>query len=754
MRTAFPFTLILALSFFGFRSHAQIEWPKVIPIKNGGTVTIYQPQPESLDGNKIKGHSAIAARETSKSDPVYGAIFYIAYISTDKANRTASLDSIQITDVKISGLDDQEKLSQLVTLLETEIPKWNMEISLDALVATIKNNPSAELYNNDPPRIYYRTKPTSLVILDGEPIIKKDKDLDAERVLNTPFLIFREDDQWNMYNGGIWYKSDSVTTGWSVETTLSAKVKSINEQIKKQEKENNDSDEVLEEPKVTDILVTTIPAELLQSNGECIYKDIDSTSLSYVSNSSDNIFRDNSNQKIYVLLAGRWYSSSSLQGPWTFNESDKLPADFSKIPEGSEKDGVLVSVSGTPAAMEAIMESEIPQTAKVDRKTATVKVEYDGTPKFSTIAGTALLLAENSNLTVLKEEVSGKCFALDNGVWFTSTSSAGPWSVAITRPVDVEKIPPQCSAYNARFVYIYEVAEDYTIQGYTGGYLGSYVQGDPVIIFGTGFYYRPWYGAFYYPAPLTWGFGFAYNPWIGWGMCCGYNVGYMHVGFSFGYGYGYGYGWGGGWYGPPMYRPPYYRPPYGGGYYGHGHHPGHHNGHDRVTHHGNNQYNGNRNNLYNNNKAGVSTRDRPMTSNSDSKTKNNTKSPNAGGNTKPGVGTSNRPTASPGKGSNDIFADKNGNVFQHNQNGVVNQRDNASNSWKSGASQPAHAGTSPNGPTRPSTQPSNNINRDIQMRDRSNMRTSNYQSSGYRGSAGGGSRPSGGGSRGGGRGRG
>ena len=97
----------------------------------------------------------------------------------------------------------------------------------------------------------------------------------------------------------------------------------------------------------TAIVVSTAPAEIIQSKGEATYKAIDGTSLSFVSNSTDNIFKDKNSSLIYILISGRWYKSSSLNGPWTYNEPDKLPADFSNIPQGSDKDEVLASVAGT-----------------------------------------------------------------------------------------------------------------------------------------------------------------------------------------------------------------------------------------------------------------------------------------------------------------------------------------------------------------------------------------------------------------------
>jgi hypothetical protein len=751
MKNKLYFT-IYVLFITGYLSvNAQTGWPKEIPFKNGGKVTIYQPQFEKFEGNKLWGHAAVSVNETAKSEAVYGAIFYTSYMSTDKNSRTAYLDSIDITNVKFSGVGNKEKEDKFIAFLESEIPKWNLEIALDAIVATIRRDyPNAEVYNNDPPKIIYATKPTSLVLIDGDPKIKKDKDLDADRVLNTPSLIFKEGNQWNLYDGGNWYKSNSVTNGWTAEKSMSKKVSSINDQIKKQEKESNDGKETTEKPEVTDIIVSTVPAEVIQSKGTAVYKNIEGTNLSYVSNSPNNIIKDNATGTIYILIAGRWFKSSSFNGPWTFNEPDKLPADFSNIPEGSEKDNVLASVAGTDAAEEAMIDAEIPQTAKVDRKTATVKVEYDGSPKFEPIKGTSLSLAENSNLTILKE-ASGKFFALDNGVWFTGSSANGPWSVATERPKDVENIPMQSAAYGAKFVHIYQVTPEYTIQGYTAGYLGSYIQGDPVLVFGTGFYYNPWFATMYYPRPVTWGFGFSYNPWYGWSMNFGFNIGFLHIGFGGGYG---------GWYGPPMYRPPYYRPPYGGGGY-YGHNNGNHYGNNNINIGGGNTINinsNNGNNLYNN-KKGVTTKNNQRNGSISDRTKNN--------NSRPGVGSGNKPNARPVQKDNNVFADKDGNVFNRDNQGNINQRDNKSNEWKPTGNkevapsrpskQPAQK-PSAQPAQRPSAQPSQrpapapagSINRDVQMRDRSSNRSNNFNQSQNRAPAQRpAARPSGGGARGG-----
>ena len=683
LRSAFFIFLFFPTAF----TQGQQRWPKEIGLSSGGKVVIYQPQPEKLTGNQITGRTAVSVKRNKNDEPLFGAIFFESTIHTNKETRMASLASLKITNAKFTGIANPATLDSLTKLIEREALKWDLEIAIDELIATIEKENAAtggDQFKNDPPTILYRNAPATLVILDGEPKIQKDSKLDAERVMNSPFLIFKEGDQWNLYIGGVWYKSKNVTDGWGPNPALSKKVKSVDEQIKKQEKEEAGNVDSIAKPQITEIIVSTKPAELLQTKGEPDYKNIQGTSLLYVANTSNHIFKDITSQKTFILLAGRWFSSGSLKGPWEFVEPMNLPADFAKIPEGSDKDEVLASVAGTPAAEEAKIDAAIPQTARVEKSKASVKVEYDGSPKFKLIEGTSLQLAENSNLTVMKD-AAGKYFALDNGVWFTGSGPEGPWAVSDERPKEVDKIPPSSEAYNTKYVYVYESTPQYVYVGYTPGYMGCYVYG-PTVVYGTGYYYNPWYGSVYYPRPVTWGFGFHYNPWTGWSMSVGVSVGFVHVGIGFG-------GYGGAWFGPPYYRPPYYRPPYygGGGYYG-----------NRPVHYGNNNVNINNNininsgnNIYKN-KAGVSTRDINRA---------NT------GTTRPA--SANRPAANtrPATGANNVFADKSGNVYQKDRGGNWNQRDNSNKSWKPSSGNAA-----------------GNLNRDSQMRDRGANRANNFQS--------------------------
>lgn len=700
----YPYCMTLArcilfgsLLLFAFTAIAQ--WPKEIKAKNGAIITVYQPQPETLNGNRTTGRAAFSAVEKAGSEPLFGVFWYTANITTDRDTRMITLESIKIDEVKLPGIADETQLSKLKQLLEQEIPTWGLSSSLDDLTATLEQEQAlvSENLKNDPPVIYYTKTPTTLVLVDGEPKLQPDDKLKMNRVVNSAFLIVEnpEDKKYYLYGGQFWYASPSLKDGYTPVSTLPKAIATIDQQLKKSTTEKGQKPD----GGPPAVLVSTVPAEVIQSTGDAKFANITGTSLLYVSNSPDDIFKNISDQNYYVLLAGRWYASAKLEGPWTFVASDKLPADFGKIPEGSDKDNVLAFVAGTPASQDAIRDAQVPQTAKVDRKKATTSVSYDGEPKFEKIEGTSLELAMNTSSTVIKS--GSQYFCVDKGVWFAAASPQGPWSVSDSRPKEVESIPASSPAYNVKYVYVYDATPDVVYVGYTPGYMGCYVYG-PTVVYGTGYYYSPWYGPYYYPRPVTYGFSMHYNPWTGWSMGFHYSYGW----FSFSM-----YG-GGGYWGPPYHRPPYY-PPYRGGMYG-GRGPTYINGDVNI--------NIDRSNNIYNRRNDVSTRDVKRTQ------------PSVG--TRDQVGNNRRPqpstqpaNAGPRK-DNNVYSDRNGNVYQRDNGGNWNQRDG--DKWQ-----------------QPREQPSN-MNRDYQNRQRSVQNNSNFNNMNRGGNMGGAYQGGGGASRGGG----
>lgn len=551
---------------------AQDSWPKTATTADGSIIKLYQWQPESFADNILKAHAAISITESGKSEPVFGVAWFKA--TTEGQGDQVKVKSLYITNIKLPGEDDDSKLEKYANTLEEKVPTWNIEFANKDLQSSLDLNKQqtslASQISNTPPKVIYTNVPSILVSIDGEPKLQTNKDWGVEAVVNTPFVLVKNrDDKFYLYGGKHWYIAPSATGPYKLITDIPNNLDKIETALKEADAKNNP-----EEKKETDantiynIVVTTEPAELVQSKGEANFSAVDGTGLLYVSNSENDIFMDINSQQYYVLLSGRWYKSKTLSGKWEYVAADQLPADFAKIPKGSPKDNVLASVAGTEEANDAVAEAQVPQTAKVERSKVREEIEYDGDPQFEAIDGTDMYYATNTAGSVIRWQ--NRYYSVDNGVWFESYNPAGPWVVSVRRPGAVALIPPRYPVYYMKYVDIYDVTPDYVYMGYTPGYLNAYVYG-PTVVYGTGYYYRPWHGRYYYARPYTWGFGIRYNPWFGWGFGVGFGWDWFNVSINMGNPYPWGYyGCGGWWGGPRVYRPCYYGPSYyyRGGYYG------------------------------------------------------------------------------------------------------------------------------------------------------------------------------------------
>lgn len=717
----------------------QQDWPRSFTTDDGTVIKIYEPQPEAFTDNVLKSRWAISVTQSGK-DPVFGTFWSVANVETDKDNRRVIIQSVKVPNVKFPGQTDDNFTNSLKSALEANLPQAAGDLSLDELLANLDQNTEQKKLSKDlnttAPRIIYSDKPALLVMIDGQPKMQSNKDWNLDVVVNTPFTIVKANNGgFYLYGGKHWYQAQSATGPYSPAGSVPSELDQVKNAVDNANSSNAgyiDSASAQQDSRVSDIIVSTSPAELIQTDGRPAFSPISGTNLSYASNSSNDLFQEGGTGKYFVLIAGRWYSSGSLTGGWHYIASNSLPADFAKIPEGSPKDNVLASVAGTDAAREAIMDAQVPQTAKVDRNSANTSVNYNGEPQFSPLQGTDMQYATNTSNSVILDH--GIYYTVDNGVWFQAPSPNGPWTVATERPDEVDRIPPTSPLYNTKYVYIYDVTPDYVYMGYTPGYLNTYIYG-PTVVYGTGFYYDPWYNGYYYPRPWTWGFNVCYNPWAGWTLGYGFGFGWFHYGLGFHGGYWGGWA-GGGWWGPRVYRPMYaWNRTRNYGFYGSNYYR---NRNVYVNNYHTNIYAG---------RGGVVTRDNHTFYNRNTISRGATFArPGApgynGGRSGAGFNNGGRPTTAqggfsrPGAGNN-VYSDRQGNVFQRNQS--TNQwQQRSNNSWR------------PVG-NNPSVQ--QNLNREQQMRDRGFTRQQNFQQSrsfnsgGSRPSGGGGfSRPSGGGS--------
>jgi len=739
------FSLLAMLSFSLSLLHAEdgSGWPKKIE-EGGATIVIYQPQIEALTSNTMESRAAVSITNEEFTSPIFGAMWFDCKISTDRDDRTVQLINIDVSAARFPEIEE-EKIMLLSALLEEEVPNWEIEMSLDQLLADLDmEETSVSLssgLNNTPPEIIYSTTPTVLIIVDGDPIFQEIEKTNYERVLNTPFLVVKDAKKGGYYlNGGDhWYRSDNMAD-WEYTEKVPKKLVEIAEEAldagedgyAAQESEVDPSgSEVEAEDVIPAIILRTTPAELLQSDGEPDFAPVEGTSVLYMTNTADDILMSIETQEYYILVAGRWYSSESLdKGPWSFVEPDQVPEVFTEIPAESDMGSVRSSISGTVEAKEAILENQIPQTAEVDRKEAKLEVSYDGKPKFESIEETKMKYAINTDKSVLL--IDNRYYCCDNAIWFESDSPSGPWVVSTFVPESVQEIPPESPVYNVKYVYIYESTPEVVYVGYTPGYVHSYAY-HGCVYYGTGYYYRPWYGVHYYPRPVTYGFSVRWNPYSGWGFSYGVSFGWMTVGWGAPY---YGY------WGPAGYRRGYhygYHHGYARGYragYRAGHRPPPGRpGYGRPTPYNNRHVASN--NVYKNRSQGVR------------RTGNTHYDPKSGN--RVSTQDRSRPSAQPANRDNNMYTDRNGNVYRKdgdNFNRVDNSRPSTGQQPSTREARPSTGEGRPSTGQQPSTRearpstgqqpstrearpstrqsPSQSLNHDYNSRNRGAERTQNY----------------------------
>ncbi len=555
---------------------SQASWPRALTLDNG-TVLVYQPQVEKLAGATLTGRAAFSFQPQGK-EPTFGVFWYRSTIHVDKEARTYETQAVTVTKIRFPDLTPEAEKRGMRSL-EAEFPKWDLGGSLDELTAALavadQEAKSAAGLKTTPPKLVFSEDPAVLLLYDGAPVGRTIQGSSLERVVNTPLLVLHDPGAkgYFLYGGSTWYQAGAATGPWQPVAAPSPDVKAWFEKNPPPAPEAGAGQppaQPMADEKPPRIVVATEPTELINFAGKPNYVPVTGESdLLYVDNSDGKVVLHVPSKETYVLVSGRWFKAKTLDGPWASVRPDKLPPAFANIPTESPAADLRTFVAGTDEAMDALADTQIPQTSAVKRDQQ-FQVDYDGEPKFKAIEGTKLAYAVNTQASVLQD--SGKFWACHQAVWYVAPTPKGPWTVSDRRPPSIDQVPPSAPIYNTRYVYVYQSTPSVVYVGYLPGYVGMYPYYGTVV-YGTGYYYPPYVGpVYYYPRPATFGVHMTYNPWTGFGVGVSYGTPFFSVGVSFGgYGHYHGY-YGPGGYRPPPYPsygyrppPPGYRPPPGGG---------------------------------------------------------------------------------------------------------------------------------------------------------------------------------------------
>jgi hypothetical protein len=302
------------------------------------TFTVYPPELDRWQGDRLEGRAAVSVQSPGSDKPLFGVVSLAARTELDNGTGMVSVRDITVsrasfptaTDRAGSYLDAvRQNLATLTWKVAAE--RLRADLAIDHAAQQAQSQP----LRNDPPRIVYTQSPTILVPIDGQPVLREMMGLSLMRVLNTRALILvdKPTGRYFLAVAGRWLEAPSLNGPWT-----DAQVRPTALEEAKQQAVDSGQVDLLEgsEPdgRPPRVIVSTAPTELIQSDGPPQYAPIERTQLLYVTNSPNRLFLELPTQQFYVLLAGRWYRTRSLQhGPWEYVPGTGLPADFALIPD-------------------------------------------------------------------------------------------------------------------------------------------------------------------------------------------------------------------------------------------------------------------------------------------------------------------------------------------------------------------------------------------------------------------------------------
>lgn len=499
-------------------------WPRQFESDNR-FLRLHQPQVEAWTNfERLTFACATAIGPKGEDARHFGVVRFSADTDAAMNERLLVLTNLRVESVSFPDLGDAEVAVVRAAIDRAIDPRKAMTIDLDRVLSELDLNtlPIRMVdVGYDVPPIIYANSPSRVVVFMDEPEFADIPANPLRYAVNTNWDVLYEPGPeggpgtYYLLDGEAWYASRTLDSGlWTPVANLPRSFYRL--------PGNADWADVKVAVPGTpgaaplNVFISKGPTELIVTQGEPVLKAIPGTTLLLITNSENDLFFDPATNAYYVLLAGRWFTAATLNGPWS--RPIALPADFARIPEDSEAAPVLVAIPGTRPAQEAAILASIPQRAVVTRQDVTLQVVYRGEPFFDPIPGTPLRWALNTASRVFA--LGDAYYACENGVWFCSSTPSGNWVVCERVPDEIYLIPPTHPAFNVTYVRVFDHTPTTVTFGFSAGYLGVNVSltGTPVFGLGRLIYnivdddHHHWFWRTHYsPAYFSYGTGARYD---------------------------------------------------------------------------------------------------------------------------------------------------------------------------------------------------------------------------------------------------
>ena len=500
---------------------APIDWqfPKDREIEEG-TLTIHAPQVVSWeDFEKASLLIAVEFQSNKKDAPrIYATVELSNQTEIDMAQRLVIITEPRVERVVVAEERMQEYAAKLSSALQRDRITIPLDIFLVSLAHDVLESEENDGFNPNPPDILVADSPTIILNISGEPLVMPMASTGYSIIGNSnwPLLKLTKSENYYLLHKQTWWMTENLDGPWQKMAGRPAGLDGL-------DPEGEFSQFLTQTANTGDVSIhhVTKPTELITIDGEPEIEAIEEAQgLSFVSNTQSPLFVYKST--VYFLASGRWFATNDLQsGTWKMLR--KLPGVFSNIPADHGMGYVRASVPDTLEARTALLEASLPEKKTVPANESLVlENQYVGEPKFERIANTSITRATNSGYEIFLHQ--GVFYLCYEGAWYQSDNAKGPWTPAFRVPDDLYNIPASSSSYPVTQVKVASSTSTSVVYVASNSYYSGIYSYYGMPVYGTGWYYPPYYGYYYhygrypyayYPYYRSYGYGSYYNPRTG-----------------------------------------------------------------------------------------------------------------------------------------------------------------------------------------------------------------------------------------------
>jgi len=184
-------------------------------------------------------------------------------------------------------------------------------------------------------RITFVESPAVLITVDGPPVYRALPGTDLSRVMNTGAFIARDDSGIHyLWLAGCWMQAYTLTGWWSpagivpagLDDVLGQAVQAQTVSVTGIPQVENGGNEI------PAVFVSSTPMHLIVTDGPPAFAPLAGTPILYLKNTAAHVFKEPTDQELYVYVSGEWYRAWTTDGPWERLSSASVPADLATLP--------------------------------------------------------------------------------------------------------------------------------------------------------------------------------------------------------------------------------------------------------------------------------------------------------------------------------------------------------------------------------------------------------------------------------------